>query len=96
MGYYDDDFEERRYRDRYDDYYERGGEVQSGYQYERPRGPVLSYDTDRARGYDYDRSRMPAYDGEHVRAPAAYDYDRPDPYSRNELSRPVMPGYGDR
>ncbi|XP_074104539.1 uncharacterized protein LOC141530993 isoform X1 [Cotesia typhae] len=65
--YYEDDLEGRRYRDRYDDYYDR----ERGYEYERPRTHAMTLDYDRKPAYDYDRPKMP------------YDYDRepyrPDP-----------------
>ncbi|KAG8037147.1 hypothetical protein G9C98_004469 [Cotesia typhae] len=45
----------RRYRDRYDDYYDR----ERGYEYERPRTHAMTLDYDRKPAYDYDRPKMP-------------------------------------
>ncbi|XP_043273078.1 eukaryotic translation initiation factor 3 subunit A [Venturia canescens] len=96
MGYYEDDLEERRYRDRYDDRYERGGALAPEYEYEKPRGPGYEYDRPRGPALEYDRTRGSPYDYDRPRTPP-YEYDRPDPYSRNELIRPIpMMPYGDR
>ncbi|XP_008558268.1 uncharacterized protein LOC103578839 [Microplitis demolitor] len=73
--YYDDDPEPRRYRDRYEEYYDR----ERGYEYDRPRVPAQAFDYERkGPGYEYDRARGPPY-----------DYDRAEPYVRHEPARPI-------
>ncbi|XP_034935794.1 uncharacterized protein [Chelonus insularis] len=76
FDYYDDDLDARRYRDRYEPDRPRG------YEYERPRGPVLDYDRVKEPGYEYSRGRP------------IYDLDRYEPQMKTDLMRPLP--YHDR